>query len=412
MPSHLDIVRANYSRRSDIQGELRSIDEAADADNRPYTEAEQARITELRSDLDLVDGRITSALDMEQRSQTIDRGIESMLGAMLDREGGEVVDTRSIGERFVEEYRSWYDAGAHGTSPLASMDVDLRAIETMTGDGANVQAQRLGRVSRTLLDRRTYLIDLLPSIPVTNGAVEIVQDQTPLADLVNRPAAVAEGAVKPNAGITLAVVTEPVRTIAVWAEITRQAAADAPQVMAYLNERLRYAVRRAADAQIVAGNGTAPNISGLLDRSGINTYTAPGGAEDAAVSIRRAITLMEQAESVPEIIVLNPADAEQFDLTNYATDGLHAVPNVAGPGARSAWGLTQVRSTGVAAGTALLIDPMAVALLDRQQVTAYMTDSHADRFTSNILTLLLEARLGLAVFDGAGVCSVTFDYTP
>ena len=53
-----------------------------------------------------------------------------------------------------------------------------------------------------------------------------------------------------------------------------------------------------------------------------------------------------------------------------------------------------------------------VAVLDRQQVTAYMTDSHASNFTSNILTLLLEARLGLAVFDPAGVCSVTFDYVP
>jgi hypothetical protein len=120
---------------------------------------------------------------------------------------------------------------------------------------------------------------------------------------------------------------------------------------------------------------------------------------------------MEQDEAVPEIVVLNPADAELFDLTHYDADGLHAVPNVAGSGARTSWGLTQVRSTAVASGTAVLIDPMAVAVLDRQQVTAYMTDSHASNFVANILTLLLEARLGLAVFDPAGVCAVTFDYT-
>jgi hypothetical protein len=41
-----------------------------------------------------------------------------------------------------------------------------------------------------------------------------------------------------------------------------------------------------------------------------------------------------------------------------------------------------------------------------------MTDSHASNFTSNILTLLLEARLGLALFDPApGVLKITFNGT-
>jgi len=171
-------------------------------------------------------------------------------------------------------------------------------------------------------------------------------------------------------------------------------------------------VKRRADGQVINGNGTSPNISGLLDRTGINAYDATAaGVEAAYLSIRKAITLMEQDETVPEIIVLNPADAEKFDLSNDTSAGLHAIPNVAGPGATTAWGLTQVRSTAIASGTAMLIDPMAVAVLDRQQVTAYMTDSHASNFVSNILTLLLEARLGLAVFEPVGVCSVTFDYT-
>ncbi len=120
---------------------------------------------------------------------------------------------------------------------------------------------------------------------------------------------------------------------------------------------------------------------------------------------------MEDAESVPEIIVLNPADAELFDLSNSTTAGLHATMDLAVPPPRTAWGLTQVHSTAIASGTALLIDPMAVAVLDRQMVTAYMTDAHASNFVSNILTLLLEARLGLALFDPSGVCKVTFNGT-
>lgn len=414
--THLEIVRANFSRRSDIQGELRQIDEAATADQRSYSDSEEARVAELRSELETVDARIESNLGSEVRAQEVASGIEGLLGALVDREHGDVHDTRSLGEQFAEYdgFRSWVDGGSRGTSPGLDWDVDFRAVtDTTTGatsGGAFIQKDRLGRIGQDFLDRRTFLLDLLPRIPISTGAVEYVQDKSPLADMANKAIEVAEASAKPQAGITLEVVTEAAATIAAWVNITRQVAADAPQVAGYLDGRLRYGVKRRSDGQAINGNGTAPNLRGLLNRTGINAYTATG-PETAAVSIRKAITMMEQDETVPEIVVLNPADAEVFDLTNLTSAGLHAVPNVAGPSATTAWGLTQVRSTAIASGTALLIDPMAVAVLDRQQVTAYMTDSHASNFTSNILTLLLEARIGLALFDPAGVCSVTFDYT-
>lgn len=415
MSQALKAVKANFDARQKLVAELRDIDEAAQG--RAYDDDETAKVAELRSSLESIDGRLQEGIAQEIRSVEIGDATATMLGLLDDRKEGDLVDTRSIGERFVgDEYRSWADAGARGTSPAVDVDMDFRAVTNVTtgsaSAGAMINNQRLGRVGNDFLDRRTFLIDLLPTINVSTGSVEIVQDSSPLADLADKAVEVAEGSAKPQAGPTLSVVTEPIQTIAAWANITRQAAADSQQIMGYLDGRLRYSVKRRADGQVINGNGTSPNISGLLDRSGINAYTAPSGSEATYKSIRKAITLMEQDEAVPEIVVLNPADAELFDLTNEATDGLHAVPNVAGPGARSAWGLTQVRSTAVASGTALLIDPMAVAVLDRQQVTAYMTDSHASNFVSNILTLLLEARLGLAVFDPAGVCSVTFDYVP
>ena len=40
-------------------------------------------------------------------------------------------------------------------------------------------------------------------------------------------------------------------------------------------------------------------------------------------------------------------------------------------------------------------------MLDRQQVTAYMTDSHASNFTSNILVILAEMRAALTVWRPA-----------
>lgn len=416
MPKHMELVRSNFSKRQEIAGELATIDEAATTDNRSYTEAEDARITELRSELDTIDKRITANLEMEERSSEIEGGIEGMLGAMLDRDSGEVLDTRSIGQRFAQAdgLTEFGAAGARGQFAVQMDGLDIRAVTDVTtgstSGGAFVNNQRLGRVGADFPDRKVYVTDLIPHIPVSTGSVEYVQDQSPLADMANKAVEVTEGSAKPQAGPTLAVITEAMATIAAWVNITRQTAADVPQIQGYLDNRLRYSLKRRLDAQVIAGNGTSPNISGFTDRSGINTY-APGSAEDRYISIRHAIRLMEDDEVVPEIIVLNPADAEIFDLTNGEDDGLHAVPNVAGPSARTAWGLTQVRSTAITAGTAVLVDPMCVALLDRMAPTAYMTDSHASNFTANILTLLLELRAGLAVFEPVGICSVTFNGT-
>jgi HK97 family phage major capsid protein len=330
----------------------------------------------------------------------------------------------TIGQAVAEsrEWSDWAQRGAVGQFAARLDGLDLRAVTDVTlgtsgsgstSGGALTRPERLGRVGQDFLDRRTFLIDELPVINVSAGNTEYVQDKAPLADLADAAREVAEGGVKPQAGVTFQVVNEAAAVIAAWVNMTRQVMADAPQLQSYIDNRLRYALKRRADKQVISGTGVAPNLLGLTNRSGILTY-APGGAEARYRSIRHAQRLMEDAEAMPEIIVLSPTDGEYFDLSNDTSAGLHAADADGGirtAGASTAWGLRQVRSTAVAAGTALLIDPTGVALLDRQQITAYTTDSHGSNFTSNVTTLLVECRLGLALFNPASVCRVTFNGT-
>jgi HK97 family phage major capsid protein len=417
----LDIVRANYTRRRDIQAHLRDLDEGTivnkdSGELRAYTPDEQATIDTFRAELQQIDDRIVNGLEMEARGQQINSGIESLLGSMIDRDHGDIVDSRSLGARFTTEDYDLWAKQARGKFVVDMPGVSFRNAvgDTTTSSGSGgtlTRPQRLDRMGHDFLDRKVYLLDLLPHIPVTQGAIEYVQDVTPLADMANKATEVAESGTKPQAGLTFALKSESAAVIAAWVNITRQAAADVPQIQAYLDSRLRYGIKRRADAQAINGTGIAPNLTGLLNRSGIITY-APGGAEARYKSIRHAIRLGEDSEAVYEIIVLNPADAEIFDLSNDTSAGLHALDadgGVANRGPRTAWGMTQVRSTAIASGTALLVDPMAVAVFDRQEISAYVTDSHASNFTSNILTLLLEARIGLGLFDPVGVAKVTFN---
>jgi HK97 family phage major capsid protein len=415
--NRLKLVQANVEARQKIREQMMELDEKVGPD-RAYDDDEQRQMDEWRSSLDAIDKRVMQGIEQEIRNAEITDATAALLGHMQpDEVRG---DADRLAEDFInnEEFRSWVHHGAHGRSGLFDQPINFRAITTTTtgatSGGAFGTPTRLSRTGADFLDRRTFLIDELPNIRVNSTSVEYVQDVSPLADLVSVPAEVEENTPKPQAGITTQVVNEPIALIAAWVNITRQAADDYPQVQDYIQNRLRYAVKRRADAQVIGGNGTSPNIRGLANRSSIVTH-APGAAEARYLSIRRAIRLGEDNEAVYEIIVLNPADAELFDLSNHASAGLHASPDERGglatAGARTAWGLRQVRSTAVAAGTALLIDPTAVAILDRQQVSTYMTDSHASNFISNVLTLLMEARLGLALFEPKGVAKVTFNGT-
>lgn len=413
--SHLEILKGISSTRSNIAGEMRELDEKANTEKRALTDTESATYEEKRAALADLDKRAAANLEAALGEQRMTGGLEGLLGAMITKDKGDLVDTRSVGDRFTqaEGFEEARAKGFRGDFAVALEGVDHRAVTTATtttgGAGTLVAPQRLDRMGQDILDRRVYLSDLLPSTPV-NGSIQYVQDKTPLADVVGIAVEVAEGAAKPKAGITPALVTENMATIAAYVQFTRQVDADAPFLRGLLDGRLRYALKRRKDQQIISGNGVGANMLGLANRPDIITVV-PGAAQKRAVTVRKAITAMELVDAIPEIVVLNPVDAELFDLTNESTAGLHAVNSFTDDGrvARRPWGLTPIHSNGVAAGTALLIDPLTLLILDRMQPTAYMTDSHSTNFVENILTLLLELRAGLALFAAAGVCKVTFN---
>jgi hypothetical protein len=94
------------------------------------------------------------------------------------------------------------------------------------------------------------------------------------------------------------VVTEPIKTVAVMHNITRQAAADVPS--SWATSTAGSGTRCAARSTPSCCRATVPanGLIGLLNRGGISTY-APGSAEARYRSIRHGITMMEQHETSP-----------------------------------------------------------------------------------------------------------------
>lgn len=332
---------------------------------------------------------------------------------------------KSIGQMFVES-EQFKRAAANGFQMKGDKfkltDQSIMFEKALAYSGTPSASMLLPQVLPTIY-RGTELVSavrqVLGSLRTTQEAVTILRENvfTNSAAEVAEATAVNEGA-KPESGITFTEETFPVRTVAHWVPITRQLLEDLPMMEGYIDGRLRDGLERRIDSQLINGNGTAPNISGLLDQSGLtvadNSYFGTNPVRDAGTDneqpnrIRRAKRLVQTSgRARPTFILANPADVETWDtLTTTTGEYLFGGPLLAGSVGRM-WGLPVYEDENIAQNTTIVGDGSMAAVVDRLDAAVYTTDSHSDFFVRNIFVLLAEARLTLAVFRPAAFCVTT-----
>lgn len=248
------------------------------------------------------------------------------------------------------------------------------------------------------------VLDMVDRQSMDSQVIEWVQE---LAE-TNNAAEVAEGGTKPESGWTLELKTSAAATIAHWVQITRQALSDEGQMRGYLEGKLRNGLLKRLNGQILTGNGTSPNLRGILNTTGLGVYVSPAG-EDKLIAIRKARTIAELSEYTPDTVVLNPVDWQDVELSTDDNGRFQAVVTVGDGLTQRVWGLAVVSATQITAGTALVGGFREGATLwEREGVQVYITDSHASTFTANVLTLLAELRAVLSVWRPKAFVKVTF----
>lgn len=291
-----------------------------------------------------------------------------------------------------------------------------------TSGGAFVTPARYGPVTDLIGERELTVRDLCTNVNIQSDTFEFVQvtgktnnaAAVPEATTAVDPAApapagaeIAAGGYKPESALTLAVVSTPVETIAHLMPITRRAAADAPQVRALVDQFLLYGLREEEEDQILNGNGTSPNLRGILQTAGISTVGSAGTDLDAIVDAIRTIRADRRR---PNAMVIHPNDwySTGFLLAKDSTNRyLIADPGAPADQAQSLWGLRVVVTEAMTENTVLVGDFRQAVVADRQQSAIYVTDSHKDWFGRNLLAVLAEERLALGVLDPDAFCTVT-----
>lgn len=265
-------------------------------------------------------------------------------------------------------------------------------------------------VAGTFSERREGLVegafrvftieDLLTSVPTSANAIDWLRENV----FVNAAAPTAEGAQKPESSLTFTPGTMPVSTVAHWIKITRQLAMDNASLSAYINKRMIYGVNLKAENEIVAGNGLAPNLSGLTLAGNFTAhgYTAAGLValdlkNNGFDLIGKMIGDCALADYPADVVILNTADWWTLRLSKDA-QGRYILGDPASNIMPTLWGRPVVASNAMVAGKVWVGSlSQAATLHTREGVAIDLSDSDGDNFTKNLITIRAERRLALTV---------------
>ena len=377
-------------------------------------------INEIMAGLDKIGERLTnletdrvSAKAFAEKAQELGAKQADLARELLEiRQKNEAVpaksEAKSVGESFVADkaYTDFVSGAATSARAVITLDKGDSTPTTVgtTGPAATSLAPSFYAGVFGTPNVPQKIEPLIPHIAVTTDSVDYVT----VADTIGA-AGVAEAGAIPESRFTPTLAKANVVNVAHYTKITKQLADDAPALAAYINTKMLYGLQNKVESQIVNGNGTAPQLKGLL---ATGSYTDASAQLTGAKNLFDLLLLLqgvaETAAYEPEALVLNPMTWAQLAMEK-DSQGRYLL---GGPGLaanKSVWGIPVVTSSAVPAGKFIFGNfTQTVTIYDRQQVAVEMTGTNEDDFTHYLYTIRASRRLALAVEVPAGIFAGDF----
>ena len=313
-----------------------------------------------------------------------------------ERAGGAADEQKSFGERFVDDERVKAFISGEPTSGRvdARFKVTITSATTDTAGaaGAGIAVTRLPGVLE-LPQRRLTVRDLLSQGRMDGNSLEYVRE----TGFTNNAAPVAEAALKPESDLKFDLVQTSAKVVAHWMKASRQILSDFSQLRSIIDQRLIYGLKFKEEAQLLNGDGTGQNLHGIVPQA--EAFVAPmtiSGATEID-NLRLAMLQAELAEFPSTGAVLNPKDWARIELEKDTT-GRYIIGNPQGTLSPTIWGVDVVTTQAIAEDKFLAgAFKMGAQVFDRWDArieVGYVNDD----FIRNLVTILAEERLALAVY--------------
>lgn len=276
--------------------------------------------------------------------------------------------------------------------------------------------QRLGIVERS---KRTSRVRDLFDVQQTNSNMieffRVTGFTNNAATVSERSGSPASFTAKPQSTLSVTGVQAPVRTIAHYEVAHRNVLDDETTLRGIIDNELLYGLRLTEDDQILNGDGTGTNLTGIRNVSGIQQYSWSAGAvyDTRIDAVRRSITKALLAYYEPTGVILHPNDYEAIELSKDGIQNYLMVMSVAIGAEARMWRLPVVETPAIEEGYGLVGSfGIGATLFDRMEGTIRVSEQHSDFFVRNAIAILAEERLALAVKRPESFVEVYFDAAP
>jgi HK97 family phage major capsid protein len=306
--------------------------------------------------------------------------------------------TKTVGQLFTESPA--YKDKQGPTGPEATLDVELKTLMTTTA-GWDPEETRTGRLVE-FATRPIQVAQLIPQTTTNQSAVQYMEETT----FTNAAAEAAEGGTYPEATLAFTEQTSIVRKIPVFLPVTDEQLEDEPRIRGVVDNRLPFMIRQRLDLQIISGNGTAPNLRGILNVVGIQTQAK--GTDPTPDAVYKGIVKVEvTGQATANAVVFHPTNWQDVRLLRTA-DGLYIWGNPSDAGPERIWGLQVVRAQASTLGTAIVGDFANFSeLAVRRGIDVQVSNSHSTFFVEGKLAIRADMRVAFVVYRPAAFCSVT-----
>jgi HK97 family phage major capsid protein len=306
--------------------------------------------------------------------------------------------------------------GSKGMPPIDFKESDLRNLFEKTQNRENVSLKAAvdstdAPMAQTpyyvpgvfaYLREQTRVAEFIPTEMTTASRIDYFKLTT---GAVNA-ATVAEGATKPTSNPVVTSTVAQVRKIAHVASMTDEVINDYPPFLQFIGQEMLAGLLSEENAQLLLGDGTGTNLTGLVPNAGITRARSTDTALDA---IAKAMTDLRVGSSFvePDCVILHPTDFQTLRLAKSTTNEYLASDPLANQ-SQNIWGTKVVVTTGMTAGTALVANLASAAKIYLREPARIDTSrGGAAEFTANIGLIRAEERLALTIVRPNSIVKVT-----
>jgi HK97 family phage major capsid protein len=305
---------------------------------------------------------------------------------------------KSLGQMFVESKAFTGRQGQNG--PEVNLDIELKTLLT-TSAGFAPEVLRTDRLVE-YATRPLQVADVIPQTTTAQSAVQYMEETT----FTNAAAEILEAGTYPESALAFTEQTSPVRKISTFIPVTDEQLDDVPRMRGILDNRLPFMIRQRLDLQLIAGNGTAPNLRGILNIVGIQTQAK--GTDPIPDAIYKAIVKVNTTgQALANAVIINPADWQSIRLLRTA-DGIYIWGNPSDAGPERVWGMNVTLAQAETAGTAVVGDFANYSeLAVRKGIDIQVSNSHSTFFIEGKQAVRADIRVAFVVYRPTAFCTVT-----